>query len=54
MGLDVAIGLHARPRRDQLPDDDVLLEAHQGVAAALDGQAKNLSNTENDYKSQHL
>src|SRR5207244_10106219 len=33
--LDRAVAEHARPRRDQLADDHVLLEAEQLVGAAL-------------------
>ena len=36
--LDRAVAEHARPRRDELADDDVLLEAEQLVGAAFDGR----------------
>src|SRR5215211_272377 len=35
---DAAVAHHAGPGRDQLADDDVLLEADQRVALALDGR----------------
>ena len=35
--LDALVAAHAHARGDQLADDDVLLEAHQGVHFALDG-----------------
>ena len=36
LGTDVAVLRHAGPRGDQLPDDDVLLEALEAVVLALD------------------
>src|SRR4051794_6044212 len=36
-GLDVLVALHAGAGRDELADDDVLLEAHETVGTALDG-----------------
>src|SRR5205085_7939002 len=35
--VEIAVAGHARAGRDQLPDDDVLLEAEELVALALDG-----------------